>query len=86
MPIIMRLDRMMADRKISLGELADRVGIAEGNLSKLKNGRVRGIRFSTLEAICDILDCSPGDIIEFERGAKVTDAGSDDLEKYSDLT
>ena len=67
MPIILRLDRMMADRKISLNELAARVGIAEGNLSKLKNGRVRGIRFSTLESICDILDCSPGDIIEYTR-------------------
>ncbi|MCL2529787.1 MAG: helix-turn-helix transcriptional regulator [Coriobacteriia bacterium] len=67
MPIIMRLDRVMVDRKMSLNELAARVGIAEGNLSKLKNGRVRGIRFSTLEAICEILDCRPGDILDFER-------------------
>ena len=73
MSIIMRLDRTMADRKISLNELAARVGIAEGNLSKLKNGKVRGVRFSTLEAICDILDCQPGDIIEFKRDEKVSD-------------
>lgn len=67
MPIIMRLDRMMADRKMSLGELAGKVGIAEGNLSKLKNGRVRGIRFGTLEAICEALDCMPGDILDFKK-------------------
>lgn len=58
---------MMADRKISLNELAAKVGIAEGNLSKLKNGRVRGVRFSTLEAICEVLDCKPGDILDFEK-------------------
>lgn len=67
MAIILRLDRMMADRKISLGELASRVGIADGNLSKIKNGRVSGIRFSTLNAICSILDCKPGDILDFEK-------------------
>lgn len=67
MAIVLRLDRMMADRKISLNELATRVGIADGNLSKLKNGKVSGIRFSTLNAICDILDCQPGDILEFTR-------------------
>lgn len=66
MAIILRLDRMMADRKISLGELARRVGIADGNLSKIKNGRVSGIRFSTLNAICTVLDCKPGDILDFE--------------------
>lgn len=67
MPIILRLDRVMADRKISLNELSERVGVANVNLSKLKNGRVSAIRFSTLEAICDVLDCQPGDILEFER-------------------
>lgn len=66
MAIILRLDRMMADRKISLGELAKRVGIADGNLSKIKNGRVSGIRFSTLNAICTVLACKPGDILDFE--------------------
>ena len=67
MPIILRLDRVMADRKISLNELSEKVGVANVNLSKLKNGHVSAIRFSTLEAICDVLDCQPGDILEFQR-------------------
>ena len=67
MAIILRLDRVMADRKMSLNELSEKVGVANVNLSKLKNGHVRAIRFSTLEAICDVLDCQPGDIIEFKR-------------------
>ncbi|MBQ9943402.1 MAG: helix-turn-helix transcriptional regulator [Clostridia bacterium] len=67
MPIILRLDRMMADRKMSLNELSERVGVANVNLSKLKNGHVSAIRFSTLEAICDVLDCQPGDILEYRR-------------------
>lgn len=67
MPIILRLDRVMADRKMSLNELSERVGVANVNLSKLKNGHVSAIRFSTLEAICDVLDCQPGDILEYRR-------------------
>ena len=67
MPIILRLDRVMADRKMSLNELSERVGVANVNLSKLKNGRVSAIRFSTLEAICDVLDCQPGDILEYKQ-------------------
>ena len=67
MPIILRLDRMMADRKMTLNELSERVGVANVNLSKLKNGHVSAIRFSTLEAICDVLDCQPGDILEYQR-------------------
>lgn len=67
MPIILRLDRMMADRKISLNELSERVGVANVNLSRLKNGHISAIRFSTLEAICDVLDCQPGDILEYQR-------------------
>ena len=67
MAIILRLDRVMADRKMSLNELSERVGVANVNLSKLKNGHVSAIRFSTLEAICDVLDCQPGDILEFKR-------------------
>lgn len=67
MPIILRLDRVMADRKMSLNELSEKVGVANVNLSKLKNGRVSAIRFSTLEAICDALDCQPGDILEYRR-------------------
>ena len=66
MPIILRLDRVMADKKMSLNELSEKVGIANVNLSKLKNGRVSAIRFSTLEAICDVLDCQPGDILEYK--------------------
>jgi putative transcriptional regulator len=68
MAIILRLDRVMADRKISLNELSARVGISHVNLSNLKTGKVRAIRFSSLEAICDVLDCQPGDILEYKRG------------------
>ncbi len=67
MPIVLRLDRVMADRKMSLKELSERVGVANVNLSKLKTGKVSAIRFSTLEAICDVLDCQPGDILEYRR-------------------
>ena len=58
----------MADRKISLNELSEKVGIANVNLSKIKTGKVSAIRFSTLNAICDALDCQPGDILEFQKG------------------
>jgi len=71
MAIILRLDRVMADRKISLNDLAAQVGIANVNLSKIKTGKISAIRFSTLEAICDVLDCQPGDILEYKRDAKV---------------
>jgi len=70
MAIILRLDRVMADRKISLNELSEKVGVANVNLSKLKNGHVSAIRFSTLEAICEVLDCQPGDILEFQKETK----------------
>lgn len=66
MAIILRLDRMMADRKISLGDLAEQVGITNVNLSKIKTGKVSAIRFSTLNAICRALDCQPGDILEYQ--------------------
>lgn len=72
MPIILRLDRVMADRKMSLNELSERVGVANVNLSKLKNGRVSAIRFSTLEAICNVLNCQPGDILEYQKDVKST--------------
>lgn len=68
MPIILRLDRVMADRKISLHDLAAQVGIADGNLSKIKTGKISAIRFSTLDAICKTLSCQPGDILEFVPG------------------
>lgn len=64
--IILRLDRVMADRKISLNALAEQVGISNVNLSKLKTGKVSAIRFSTLAAICKALDCQPGDILEYK--------------------
>ena len=63
--IILRLDRVMADRKISLKELSERVGITNVNLSKMKTGKISAIRFSTLEAICEALQCQPGDILEY---------------------
>ena len=64
--IIVRLDRVMADRKVSLNELSDQVGITNVNLSKLKTGKASAIRFSTLESICEVLHCQPGDILEYE--------------------
>ena len=67
--IILRLDRVMADRKISLNELAERVGVSNVNLSKMKNGKISAIRFSTLEAICEVLECQPGDILEYDSAA-----------------
>lgn len=66
MPIIIRLDRVLADRKMPLNELADKVGVSIVNLSKLKTGKVKAIRFSTLCAICKSLNCQPGDILEYE--------------------
>ncbi len=66
MAIILRLDRVMADRKINLKDLSEQVGIAKLNLSKIKTGKVSAIRFSTLNAICKALDCQPGDILEYQ--------------------
>jgi putative transcriptional regulator len=66
MPIIVNLDVMMARRKISLNELSEKVGITPANLSILKTGKAKAIRFSTLEAICQELNCQPGDILEWE--------------------
>lgn len=63
--IIIRLDRVTADRKISLQDLAKEVGISNVNLSQLKTGKVKGVRFNTLEAICKALDCQPGDLLEY---------------------
>lgn len=63
--IIINLDVMMAKRKMSLGELAEKVDITQANMSILKTGKAKAIRFSTLEAICKVLDCQPGDIIEY---------------------
>ena len=65
--IVLRLDRMMVERKISLNELAERVGISNVNLSKIKNNKVTAIRFSTLAAICEVLECEVGDILEYQK-------------------
>lgn len=70
MAIILRLDRVMADRKMSLKELSERVGVANVNLSKIKTGKVSAIRFSTLNAICEVLNCQPGDLLEYEPDSK----------------
>lgn len=69
MSIIVNLDVMMAKRKISSQELAEKVGITQANLSILKTNKGKAIRFSTLDKICEILDCSPGDILEYKKGS-----------------
>ena len=66
MAIIIRLDRVLADRKMQLSELAEAVGISIVNLSNLKTGKVKAIRFSTLESICQVLECQPGDLLEYK--------------------
>lgn len=66
MPIVVNIDVMMAKRKMSAGELAERIGITPANLSILKNNKARAIRFTTLEALCKALDCKPGDLLDFE--------------------
>ena len=67
MPIVVRLDVMLARRKVRSKTLAQAVGITEANLSLLKSGKVKGLRFSTLEAICDVLQCQPGELLSFEQ-------------------
>ena len=67
--IVLRLDRVMADRKISLKELSEKVGLSNVNLSKMKTGKISAIRFSTLEAICGALSCQHGDILEYDPDA-----------------
>jgi putative transcriptional regulator len=68
MAIIINIDVMLAKRKMSVTELTQKVGITMANLSILKNGKARAVRFSTLEAICKALDCQPGDILEYKNG------------------
>jgi putative transcriptional regulator len=70
--IAVHLDRVLADREMTLTELAERVGVTVVNLSVLKNGRARAVRFSTLSAICDVLDCQPGDILTFTPSGRVS--------------
>ncbi|SPF04953.1 helix-turn-helix domain-containing protein [Streptomyces sp. MA5143a] len=68
MPIAVDIDVMLARRKMSVGELAERVGITPANLAVLKNGRARAVRFTTLEALCEVLECQPGDLLRWEPG------------------
>lgn len=70
MPIIVNLDVMLAKRKMRSRELAERIGITEQNVSLLKSGKVRGVRFETLESICGALDCQPGDLLEYRPAEK----------------
>ncbi|WP_104173515.1 helix-turn-helix transcriptional regulator [Arthrobacter sp. Y81] len=68
MPIIVDIDVMLAKRKMPVGTLADRVGITPANLAVLKNGRAKAVRFTTLEALCEVLGCQPGDLLRWEPG------------------
>jgi putative transcriptional regulator len=74
MPIAVEIDVMLARRKMSVGELADRVGITPANLAVLKNGRAKAVRFTTLAALCEVLECQPGDLLRWEP----EDAADDD--------
>ena len=65
--IVLHLDRLMVEKKISLNELADKVGISNVNLSKMKTNKISAVRFSTLAAICEVLECQPGDILKYEK-------------------
>ena len=73
MPIVVDVDVMLARRKMSVGTLAERVGITPANLAVLKNGRAKAVRFTTLEALCEALDCQPGDILRWEPGTAERD-------------
>ncbi len=66
MPIVIDIDIMLARRKMAVGTLAERVGITAANLAVLKNGRAKAVRFSTLDALCEVLDCQPGDLLRWE--------------------
>ena len=75
MPIIVQLDVMMAKRKLRSKELAERIGITEANVSLLKQGKVKGVRFDTLEKICEALQCQPGDVLVYESAAQSLQEG-----------
>jgi putative transcriptional regulator len=81
MPIVVNVDVMLARRKMRLNELAERVGITAQNLSVLKTGKARAIRFSTLEKLCEVLDCQPGDLFAFDSPATDAEATGSLLEK-----
>ncbi|MCX2861058.1 helix-turn-helix transcriptional regulator [Paucibacter sp. PLA-PC-4] len=77
MPILVTLDLMLARRKMRSRELAERIGITEANLSLLKSGKVRGVRFETLARICEVLECQPGDLLGYESGPATPAQGPD---------
>lgn len=76
MPIVVDIDVMLARRKMAVGTLAERVGITPANLAVLKNGRAKAVRFSTLEALCEVLDCQPGDLLRWEPDGAEPDSGA----------
>ena len=82
MAIIIRLDRVLADRKMQMNDLAEKVGISNVNMSNLKTGKVKAIRFSTLEAICLYLNCQPGDILEYREDERTTINKSEGENEY----
>ncbi|WP_233517677.1 helix-turn-helix domain-containing protein [Geodermatophilus marinus] len=77
MPIVVRIDVQLARRKMSVGEFAERVGLTPANVAVLKNGRAKAVRFSTLEAMCRVLDCQPGDLLEWVPGGHADGTGGD---------
>jgi len=83
MPITVNLDVMMAKRRMPSGELASKIGLSQANLSILKTGKARAVRFSTLEAICKVLDCQPGDILEYSDD--LMDADSIELDSNGEI-
>ncbi len=85
MAILVKLDDLLHDRRMTLTELAERVGITLANLSILKTGKARAIRFSTLEAICEALACQPGDLLEFRRDSTTGERPSVSLDEIGDL-
>ncbi|MEU7936663.1 helix-turn-helix domain-containing protein [Microbispora bryophytorum] len=78
MPIVVEIDVLLAKRKMSVGELADRIGITPANLAVLKNGRAKAVRFSTLAALCEALECQPGDLLRWEDGDDAKDGDDAD--------
>lgn len=78
MAIIIRLDRVMADRKIATSELAEKLGIADSNVSRMKNSKIKAIRLSTLDSLCDVLKCKPGDLLEHVSDEEARELFGDD--------
>ena len=78
MPIVVRIDVLLAERRLSVGEFAERVGLTPANVAVLKNGRAKAVRFSTLEAICRVLECQPGDLLQWVSDDAAADDAADD--------